>query len=118
MSRTSELLCVETRALLARLLDGELAGAERERVERHLDTCPACASELRSAEKAFAALRDLPAHETARLRDEALRELGLADAGVLPSRRSRVIRLVLTLIAVAFLLVYLRTRREQQPLEV
>jgi len=47
--------------LLLRWLDGELAGAERTRVEAHLAHCPDCAGEARAFRALFAGLADLPA---------------------------------------------------------
>jgi anti-sigma factor RsiW len=94
MVRTSELLCVETRALLGSLLEGELGPAERARIERHVASCPACAHELAIAERAAAALRDLPEAEKVRLRDAALRELGLDE----PTRSRRLRRVLAALV--------------------
>jgi anti-sigma factor RsiW len=108
MARTSELLCAETRALLGRFLEGELGPEERPSVERHIETCPSCASELESARRAFAALRDLPENERSRLREEALRELGLDEPP--PSRRLwRTLALVLGFIII---FLWLRARHE------
>src|SRR4051794_21831383 len=112
MSRTSELLCSDTRALLARLLEGELEGDERSRVERHLEGCPTCASEARSAEQALSALRGLPEEERARLRDSALRELGIEEEPILPSRRTRLLRFVAFAILFVLFALYLRQRHE------
>jgi anti-sigma factor RsiW len=108
MARTSELLCTETRALLGRLLDGELGPEERKGVDRHLESCSACASELQAAERAFAALRGLPASEHSRLREDALRELGLDE----PPRRSRLWRAALVVVGFLIIFMWLRARHE------
>jgi anti-sigma factor RsiW len=113
MAGTSELQCVETRALLEKLLEADLPPEKRASVERHLAACPACATELAATERAIAELRALPRAEHARLRSEALRELGVADEP--PPRSSRLARVVLVILG--FLLVYyaLRVHREVEP---
>ncbi len=113
MAGTQELLCSETRPLLARLLDGDLAEEERARVERHLAACPICLEQHRAAERAFRALRALPREEQVRLRDDALRELGLNEGA--PSRWSRLWRILAFAIVFALAFFYLRERRNVVP---
>lgn len=116
MSSTSELVCAESRALLARLLEDDLPGDERARVERHLEGCPACTSELATARRALSTLRALPAEERARLRDDALRDMGIDETPAFSTRRARLVRLALTLLAFTLVFFFLRARRDQ-PLE-
>jgi anti-sigma factor RsiW len=113
MAGTQELLCSETRPLLAKLLDGDLASDERARVERHLAACPICLEQHKAAERAFQALRALPREEHVRLRDEALRELGLDEPP--RSRWSRLWRILAFMIVFALAYFYLRERRNVVP---
>jgi hypothetical protein len=74
---------------LSALIDGELNGAERDRVHAHLARCMTCraeAKELRELKRRMTALRDVPA-------DDALtrRLVAIAEPGdpVPPRRRAR-----------------------------
>jgi anti-sigma factor RsiW len=72
--------CGRAEAMMAAALDGELPGRQRDALDRHLTTCPACAAEMARSERLHAALTAVPA--------EAPVPPGLADATL---RRIRVL---------------------------
>ena len=75
---------------LTALLDGELAGEERERVEAHLKECPACAAE-RDVLKAALGLMQVPAIEpSADLRRRVLNAVDAEPVGLLARLRGLV----------------------------
>jgi len=55
--------CKEARNLLVALADGELADADRQRIEEHLAKCPDCAGELSALAADRQTLRTIPAPE-------------------------------------------------------
>ncbi|BBO90122.1 zf-HC2 domain-containing protein [Desulfosarcina ovata] len=55
------MVCGEIRKQLAAWADGELPAREMDRVERHLEECPACRMEARAERQVVAALDALPA---------------------------------------------------------
>lgn len=52
--------CADLQALLCDYVEGALAAPERMLVERHLDSCPACAAMTREASAALGFLRSVP----------------------------------------------------------
>lgn len=52
--------CAELQALLCEYVEGALTDSERTLVERHLDSCPACAAMTREASAALTFLRTVP----------------------------------------------------------
>jgi hypothetical protein len=74
---------------LSALIDGELSGAERDRVHAHLARCLACraeAKELRELKRRMSHLRDVPADDALTRRLAAIAEPG---DPVPPRRRPR-----------------------------
>ncbi len=108
MSTTA--VCQRTRALIPRLIDGDLSPEERSEVDRHLATCDACRDEQAAARRALDALQSLSPEDRARLRESALAELGLGEP---PARGGWVGRMLLIVIAALVVWFALRLRGDR-----
>jgi anti-sigma factor (TIGR02949 family) len=103
MTNEGELSCPDRLADITALVDGELQGEERDRLQQHLAGCPGCAAELRRQRLSKTALRrlSLSLDATPELRSRIEEAL----AGSAGRRLHRNLTLVLGLAAALLILV-------------
>jgi anti-sigma factor (TIGR02949 family) len=75
MSDPTTINCEEALRLLATYLDGELGGAEREHVARHLKTCRSCFSRAEFERRLKAEFNQLRREEVTPAFEERVRRL-------------------------------------------
>ena len=83
-------LCDRVRGKLSEYLDNRLEGADRDAVERHIETCAACSEELGSLRMTVQLLSGMP--EVQAPRSFAVRESDVGRAGLFMPQGVRVLR--------------------------